>query len=199
MRWSRFNKVIVITGTPGTGKTTVSGLLASRLKALHVDLGKLVVNENLVSGMDKERKSLIADIPKVAKRVEEVVRKSRRDVIVDGHYAADVVPLKLLSFAFVLRCDPDELKKRLESVDVTGRKNLENVAAEILDVCLSDTIGAYGAKKVCEIDTSGKSPGAVVDEILAVLHGEAEAYVGNVDWLKKLERERRIEEFLGWM
>lgn len=188
---------MVVMGTPGTGKTTVSRLLASRMKALHMDLGELVAAEKLFSSVDRKRKSLVADIPRVARRVREIIGKSRRSIIIDGHYVADIVPFDSVHLAFVLRCDPDKLKKRLESEGVKGEKNLENVAAEILDVCLWDAVNAYGVKKICEIDTSNKKPEDVVKEILAVLRGKIKATIGKVDWLKKLEEEGRVREFLG--
>lgn len=164
-----------------------------------MDLGELVAGEKLFSSVDKKRKSLVADIPKVVRHMKEIISTSKGDIIIDGHYAADVVPFDSVKFAFVLRCDPDELKRRLENVGVKGKKNLENVAAEVLDVCLWDTVNAYGIKKLCEIDTSDKIPEEVVNETLAVLSGKIDATIGRVDWLKKLDKEGRVREFLGWM
>ena len=162
-----------------------------------MDLGELVAAEKLFSSVDRKRKSLVADISRVSLRVKEIISKSRKDVIIDGHYAADVVPFDSVRFAFVLRCEPDKLKKRLEDVGVKGKKNLENVSAEILDICLQYTVNAYGVKKIGEIDTSDKILEDVVNEILAVLRGKIKATIGRVDWLKKLDREGRVREFLG--
>ena len=162
-----------------------------------MDLGKLVVAEKLFSSVDRKRKSLVADIPKVVRCVRKIISKSRRNIIIDGHYVPDIVPFNSVRFAFVLRCEPDKLKKRLENVGMKGNKTMENVAAEILDACLWDTVNAYGIKKICEIDTSDKMPEDVVKEILAVLRGKIKATIRRVDWLKKLEEEGRVREFLG--
>ena len=96
-----------------------------------------------------------------------------------------------------LRRDPDELREVLRSRGFDERKVAENVAAEILDVCLFDAIEAYGEKKVCEINISNRGEEEVADEVMQIIEGKKECKVGRVDWLTKLELSGRLEEFLN--
>ncbi len=189
-------RVILVTGTPAVGKTAVSRLLASRLDAIHVDLTKLVEREKLTNGMDRVRKTFIADNVKVSKRVQETIRSSQRDIVIDGHYAVDVVAAKDVYVVFVLRRDPEELKGLMENRGFEGNKLWENLAAEILDVCLWDAISAYGPDKVCELDASGESVERIAEDIIAVLEKRKRCEVGIVDWLGKLEKHGRLGDFL---
>ena len=186
----------MVTGTPGVGKTSISRLLASKLDAVYISLAELVKQERLISGVDKARETLIADTDKVSKRVKEIIKNSECDVIVDGHYAVDVVPTKAVHMVFVLRRDPSELKSVMENRGFKERKLWENLAAEILDVCLWDAVSACGSEKVCEIDVSGKRIEEVVEDVLSVLEERKKCRVGIVDWLGKLEGEGRLHEFL---
>jgi len=193
---ARKNKrVILVMGTPGVGKTVVARMLASRLGANYVNLGELVERENLILGVDEERGTPIADTGKVSKRFRKIIEASDRDVIVDGHYATDVIPAEKVHLVFVLRRDPYELKELMERRGFGERKLWENLAAEILDVCLWDAAKACGSDKVCEVDASRKSASEVVEEIVSVLEGKRACRVGTVDWLGKLEREGRLSEF----
>ena len=186
----------MVTGTPGVGKTIVSGLLTSRLHALHIDLGELVKREKLWSDMDKTRGTLIADMSRLSKRVQEMIEHSERDIVLDGHYAVDVVPAKNVHIVFVLRREPEELQRSMEKRGFKGKKLKENLAAEVLDVCLYNAVKVCGVEKVCEIDVTGKKADEVVEEVVAVLEGKKAYAVGTVDWLGKLENEGRLEEFL---
>jgi len=188
-------RAILITGTPGVGKTVVACMLASRLGANYVNLGELVEQENLILGVDEERGTLIADTGKVSRRLKKFMEASDRDVIVDGHYATDVAPAERVHLVFVLRRDPDELKGLMERRGFGERKLWENLAAEILDVCLWDAVKACGSEKVCEVDASSKSTSEVVEEIVSILEGKRACRVGTVDWLGKLEKEGRLSKF----
>lgn len=190
-------RVIVITGSPGVGKTAVSKALADKLGMSYVSLTDIVKDENLVLGVDEKRDTLIADLEKLSKRVEKAIRNSSKDLIVEGHYASDVVPSSLASSVFVLRCDPDDLRIRLEGRGYKEKKVLENVESEVLDVCLVNAIERYSAKKADEIDTTHMTVNDVVDEIIQVLNGQKPMKVGKVDWLGKLEEEGRLEKFLN--
>ncbi len=189
-------RVILITGTPGVGKTTVSRSLASRLDAVYINLAELVERERLISGVDKTRETLIADTDRVSKRMQGIIKSSEGDVIVDGHYAVDVVATKDVHMVFVLRRDPSELKSVMENRGFKERKLWENIVAEILDVCLWDAVSVCGSDKVCEIDVSGRSIEEVVKDIILMLEGKKKCRVGIVDWLGKLEGEGRLREFL---
>ena len=178
------------------GKTAVSRLLAARLKGLHINLAELVKEEGLISGVDETRKTLIADTERVSQRVKEIIGGCDEDVIVDGHYAADVTPAKEVHLVFVLRRHPSELKKLMEKRGFRNGKLWENLAAEILDVCLSGAVEACGVERVCEIDASGKSVEEIVEDMIQVLEGRRECGVGMVDWLGRLDEEGRLEEFL---
>jgi adenylate kinase len=194
MKTSR--KVIVVTGTPGVGKTTISQKLADRLDARYLNITDLVKEEKLITSIDKVRKTLVADTKKVSKRVQEILQSSVGNLIIEGHYAVDVVPNKDVNIIIVLRREPIELKAVLEKRGFDGKKLWENLAAEILDVCLLDTLSICDAYKVCEIDVSGKTVEEVVEETILMLKKKKPCQAGIVDWLGKLDAEERLGEFL---
>ncbi len=189
-------RVLVVIGTPGVGKSSVSSLLASRLAGVQVNLGDLVKQEGLSCGFDEKRETLIADVMKVSRRIEEIIGQSEGYVIVDGHFAMDTVATEDVLLAFVLRRNPDELSKILKKRGYKESKVAENIAAEVLDVCLFDEVKAYGKNKICEVDVSGRTIEDIVDEIICILNGCGKCRIGFVDWLTKLEVEGRLDEFL---
>jgi len=189
-------RVILLTGTPCVGKTSAAKLLTSKLNASYVNLTELAVEENLITGKDEQRNSLVVDEIRLRKRMSEIIKGGRKDVIVDGHYAVSVVPQELINYVFVLRRDPVELRKIMLQCGFSESKLYENLASEILDVCLVDALNADIKGKVCELDATRKSAEAIAEEILMVLSGKNICCVGVVDWLGKLEDEKILDEYL---
>ncbi len=189
--------VIIVTGTPGVGKTTISKLLASKLNAEIINMGDLIKREGLFIGVDGERDSLIADEGRLSKRIKEIIVGCKGTIIIEGHFAVHVTPPEMTDIVFVLRKDPEELKRTLEKRGFKGKKLWENIEAEILDVCLWDSISIHGKEKVCEIDVTERKPEETIEEIIQILRGERRCQVGIVDWLKEIERKGKIDEYLG--
>jgi len=190
--------VVIITGTPGVGKSTVARLLAGELGAELISLGELVEREGLHEGRDPETGSLLVDLSRLAERLSEILAATKPGqlFVVEGHYAQNVVPADRLLMAFVLRKNPYELKCILVSRGYRGRKLYENLQAEILDVCLWETVQAYGMERVYEVDTTSRSPEEIVTEVLKALKAR-KSRVGVVDWLGVLERDGRLSEFFN--
>ena len=178
------------------GKTAISEKLATRLGAVYVDIAGLVKKEKITSGYDEKRQTLIADSEKLAKRVQQVIEKTRKTVIVDGHYATETVPKTQVAKVFVLRCHPKQLRQRMEERGFQGAKLRENLAAEILDVCLADAVANVGVDKVCEVDTTDKTVDATINEIMSILRNRKQCNVGIVDWLGRLEMEGSLDLYL---
>jgi len=189
-------RILVVTGTPGVGKSTVARLLASRTDAELISLGDLVKNEGLHLGMDRRRDTLIADLERLSQRVREMIDGKPGNAVVEGHYAAEVVSPSGVRLVFVLRRDPSELKSVLTCRGYGKEKVRENSAAEILDVCLYDAVKRCGVGRVCEIDATGRKAEDVAEEILLVLEGKRECRVGVVDWLGRLEAKGELDRYL---
>lgn len=190
-------RIIIITGTPGVGKTSVARLLSSKIRATHVNLTELAEKERLIIEFDQARNSKVIDETKIKEKLIEILGCSRGDIVVDGHYAVFVTPKEHVTHVFVLRRDPIELKRLLEKRGFSGQKLWENLAAEILDVCLVDSLNLMPeGVKICEIDVTDKAFSRVVEYVLAVLRGEEECLLGVVDWLEKLEQRGVLEEYL---
>ena len=194
-------RVLVVTGTPGVGKTRASMALADRLGGRYISLSDIVTRENLQLYVDSKRDTVVADMSRLAERVSHVINESSCDVVVEGHYAPEVVSSDVVTYVFVLRADPDTLRQRLRERGYAERKVLENVASEVLDVCLVDAVARYGEARVDEVDVTDKEIPEVVDEILKVVDGQRTATRGTVDWLGRLEEEDRLDElnaYLAW-
>jgi len=189
--------VILITGTPCVGKTTVARQLSKELDALYINLTEFAAKENLALCQDKKRKTMIIDEDKMRKKLRETIDTTpKTTIIIDGHYAASVVPKNNVTRIFVLRRNPVELREFMEKCGFKGQKLWENLASEILDVCLVEALREHQKEKVCELDITSKTVENTVNEILAILHERKKCRVGCVDWLGMLEKQGVLDEFL---
>jgi adenylate kinase len=189
-------RVILITGTPCTGKTTTAKALTARLNAEYINLTDYSKTHKLTLEEDKERKTIIINEDKMQKKLAETITASNNsNIIIDGHYAAAVTPTRLVSQVFVLRRNPKELRKFMEKCGYAGNKMWENLSAEILDVCLIEAMQSQQGK-VCELDVTGKTVEGIIGEIVDVLDKGKKCYSGVVDWLGMLEREGLTDQYL---
>jgi adenylate kinase len=189
-------RVILVTGTPCVGKTTLARQLAKTLNALYVNLTELAEKEHLTIAEDKERQTKIVNEEKMRRKLRAIIDKAESDIIIDGHYAAAVTPKSYVTRVFVLRRNPMELRAFMEKNGFQGLKLWENLASEILDVCLVEAVRKQGKSKVCELDVTSKTVDAVAGEVMAVLDCRKKCRVGGVDWLGMLEAQGVLDEYL---
>lgn len=190
-------RVILVTGTPSVGKTTISKKLASCLNAEYLNLTELAEKEHLITNKDPTRDTKIINEAKMRRRLKQIITQTTsNDIIIDGHYAAAVTPASLTTYIFVLRRHPQQLRELMQKRGFSQRKQDENIAAEILDVCLVEALRTQPQDRVCELDVTGKSADEVVNEALLILEGKNRCKTGIVDWLGTLERESKLNEYL---
>ncbi|MBM4240445.1 MAG: adenylate kinase [Euryarchaeota archaeon] len=173
-------KVILITGTPGVGKSTVSTLLKKKLKSHLIKINEVVDEEVLYSGYDERRKFKIVDLDALCNHLNEMIQNLDGFIIIEGHLSHY---LKNSDVVIVLRANPDVLKERLEKKRFSELKINENIEAEALAICAYEAWELH-KEKVNEIDTSDISPEKVTDTIIDVIEGNKKFPVGNVDFLE---------------
>lgn len=128
-----------LTGTPGTGKTTISKLLDQNIIALS-DYYKDFSEGKSESG------EWIIDIDKIKKNITIT-----DDSILEGHFAHEFDNIDKI---IVLRCDPDILVERLKKRGYTKEKVRENLEAEAIGTIYSESLELLGPKDVVQLDTS---------------------------------------------
>ncbi|PAV22013.1 P-loop containing nucleoside triphosphate hydrolase [Pyrrhoderma noxium] len=141
---------ILITGTPGTGKTTHAQLIAqqSPVPLKHINIGDLVKEKGLHDGFDEEWQSYIVDEDKVLDELEPLA--SAGGVILDWH-TCDVFPERWIDLVVVLRCDHTQLWERLEKRNYPIKKIQENNESEIMQTVLDEARESYASEIVVEL------------------------------------------------
>ncbi|MFW9888461.1 MAG: adenylate kinase family protein [Candidatus Thorarchaeota archaeon] len=185
---------ILIGGTPGTGKTKVAKMLGTRLSVHVVELGELAEKAGCISAQNKARDSGIIDEDCLVNAIQVEVADITRHVVVVGHYI-DLVPYSLVDHVFILRTHPETLRHRLIARGWPEAKITENVEAEVIGVCQLDAVESFGEDLVSEIDTTDIAPAETVDTIQKLLKHPVESV--RIDWLRQLEEEGRLDEFLS--
>lgn len=151
---------IVITGTPGTGKSEVAKLLGKRLGIRVVDLKPFL--ERAKVGYDEKRKSDVIDEEKLVR----LLKGLKGDFILEGHLT-HYFPPDEVDLCVVLTCSGKELRERLRKRGWSEEKVGENVMAELVKVCLGEAMDR--GHKPLVIDTTGKGAEEVVEEIVAFI------------------------------
>ena len=134
-------KVICITGSVGSGKTTLAKKLAKKLKYEYVDVSKLIAKEKLSSGYDYNKKCKIIDVKKLNKSLVRLINNksaSKTKGIIIASHLSQYLQCKYVDFCLVTKCDLKILEKRLEKRKYSKEKIRENMDCEIFDVCLEE-------------------------------------------------------------
>ena len=185
--------MIILTGTPGTGKTTISKALAKEIHADYLSLTRFVTTKGLYSAIDRERKTRIVDIDRTRKSLRSLIAKGTM-IIVDTH-VADSIPRERTRKVIVLRCHPRVLESRLRKKGWSRNKVRENVLAEILDACYMIAVSYYGAKKVYQLDTSNRRLEKCVALAKKNLLQQGSASV-TINWIATIKREHGLRRYL---
>jgi adenylate kinase len=169
---------IIITGTPGTGKTSISKELAKELDCKAVHVNELVKEEKLY--LKVENGEYVADFKKLAKILGKELEQP--EIIVESHLLCDLkLPADLV---VVLRCEPHELENRLTKRNYVKIKLDDDVLSEVLDYCQIKAVFNYGEKKVMQIETTKEISAKTILEKIKLFEktGKSE----QVRWLNKM-------------
>ncbi|OWY94712.1 Adenylate kinase [Phytophthora megakarya] len=140
---------ILVTGTPGTGKTSMCQQLAERSHLLsHLNVGDLVKERGLHTGRDEEFDCFVLDEDKVCDEMEDMMAEGGK--VVDFH-TCDFFPERWFDLVVVLRVDNTTLFDRLQKRGYTEKKVSENVECEIMEVVLQEARESYAAEIVQEL------------------------------------------------
>ena len=142
---------ILVTGTPGTGKTTLCSELAERLGLRHLQVGDIVRQESAHEGWDEEHESYILDEDKLVDAMEPMLEPG--GAIVD-HHGCDFFPERWFHLVLVLRTDNTVLYDRLVRRGYKQAKLTENVECEIMQVLLEEAREAYPSEITHELSSN---------------------------------------------
>ena len=144
-------KVIIVSGSIASGKTTLARLIAKKYHAIYINVNDLIKNYKLYSSYNKKLESFNVNVNKLNKFLINLIKNSKNNLVLDSHLT-HYLPSKYVDLCYVTKCELKELKKRLEKRKYSKEKIRENLDAEILDVCLTEAL--ENKHKVKIIDTT---------------------------------------------
>ena len=180
--------IVAITGTPGTGKTSISKIIQKDGFEV-VDFNKVACENNFLIGKDKKRDSNIVDI----KRFDDYIKKNysgKEIVFIEGHLSH---LLKCVNKIILLRCHPNKLRENLSKKGWKETKIKENIEAEILDIILCEVVEKYPEENIFEIDTTYKSIEDISHDIIKLTKDnfrKVKKYnIGKIDWSEEILKD----------
>ncbi len=151
--------MIALTGTPGTGKSSIAKVLKEKYGLKIYDVDKIGREEYSLE-YDPERECWIVNVERLR---EYVASLEGEEVVLVGLLSHLLDP----EIVIVLRTHPRELEFRLRKKGWNLRKIRENLEAEALGVITAEAMEK--CKEVYEVDTTGKSPEESAKEVYQII------------------------------
>lgn len=142
---------ILVTGTPGVGKSTLCKKLSEVTGLQWLEISKIAVENNCLEEYDPVYQCPILDEDKLMDGLEETMSEGGN--IVDYH-SCEFFPERWFDIVFVLRTDNTTLYDRLMHRGYTGKKLEDNIDCEIFQVILDEANNSYKPEIVHELKSS---------------------------------------------
>ncbi|KAN0072504.1 AAA domain containing protein [Elaphomyces granulatus] len=140
---------VIITGTPGVGKTVHCEQLVQETGLKHLQINQVAKDRDCHDGFDQERQSWIVDEDKLLDTIENDVLQG--GYLIDWH-ACDLFPKSWIDLVVVLRCPSTSiLYDRLSARGYSKSKLDENMDAEIFGTLLEEAREAYDVNAIVEL------------------------------------------------
>ena len=165
--------VIVINGTPGTGKTTV----AEEIKRAGFKIIKEKELTNLskcITGHDEKRDAYIIDEDCYEEFLRTFLLQIEENLVFYEGHMGDLVPSEFVERCYVLSLPIEILRRRLEEREYNADKIEENILSEIMKDCLIRSQEAFGVQKTVEIinHESSRTANYIIQEIKTLLRNK---------------------------
>ena len=147
---------ILVTGTPGVGKTSLCSLLESQLAEEHgldgfkyVKLAELINTNKLYKTWNEEFNVPEFDVDMVCDELEPLM--SQQGGIILEFHSCDFFPERWFDLIVLLRCNNTQLFDRLQERGYNQNKIDENIDCEIMDVLHDEVYESYKEEIIMEL------------------------------------------------
>lgn len=131
---------ILITGTPGTGKSYLAKKIAERFRMVHQDVSELVKEHNFIDGFDEQLDCPFLDEDKLLDYLEPIMQDGGN--IVEYH-SNELFPERWFHLVLVVSCDTPLLFDRLTARNYNKKKIEQNMQCEIFATILEEAQASY--------------------------------------------------------
>ena len=149
---------IAVTGTPGTGKTTLC--VSSGWD--YQTVTELATSNGCIEDTDPNDGAAPVDVDRLHNLLLESWEKSEGHTLIDGHLSHHLPVDAIL----ILRCHPDTLRSRLQARDYSMEKTDENTESEFIGVIASECFANSGIPCI-EMDGSTLDPEEIFNRLEA--------------------------------
>ena len=150
---------VLVTGTPGVGKTTLCSLLESQLPEdydlegfQYVKLAELINQKKLYTSWNDDFNVPEFDEDMVCDELEPLM--SQRGGIILEFHSCDFFPERWFDLIVLLRCDNTQLFDRLQQRGYNQKKIDENIDCEIFGVLKEEVEDSYSREKIIELQSN---------------------------------------------
>jgi adenylate kinase len=157
---------LILTGSPGVGKTSVAKKIAKKLGFTYINEKDFALKNSI--GFFNDDNELEIPLKEFEKKANSFL-VNNKNVVFEGHLLCE---MKLfVDKVFLLRVDPEILEFRLEQRNYSPLKIMDNVFCEGIDYCKKKVLKNYSKNKIIEV-FSQKNEAETISLILNKLKKE---------------------------